>query len=173
MSDDETLEFEVIEFSKDAKRIIVSHTNIWKGAERASKDADNNAKDKARKNATKVVKKINQTSEKSTFGELDALTALRAQFEKAEKSESKAKTDKAEADKVEAAKVEASSSSAATLKSLSGVGPAMEKRMIALGVNNIDDLKGLTEDKIAAMTAEDAKISADQWGKWIEEAKSL
>ena len=60
-----------------------------------------------------------------------------------------------------------------TLKSLSGVGPAMEKRMIALGVNNIEDLKGLSEEKIAAMTAEDAKISADQWGKWMEEAKSL
>jgi hypothetical protein len=49
----------------------------------------------------------------------------------------------------------------------------MEKRMIALGVTNIDELKGLSEDKIATMTAEDAKISADQWGKWIEEAKSL
>ncbi|MFM2254548.1 MAG: hypothetical protein RLZZ47_37 [Bacteroidota bacterium] len=180
MADDETLEFEVIEFSKDAKRIIVSHTNIWKGAERASKDADNNSKDKARKNATKVVKKINQTSEKSTFGELDALTALRAQFEKAEKVDAKAKADKAEAKKVEAAAAEVAaaaetpaSTGAATLKSLSGVGPAMEKRMIALGVTNIDELKGLSEDKIATMTAEDAKISADQWGKWIEEAKSL
>jgi small subunit ribosomal protein S1 len=182
MADDETLEFEVIEFSKDAKRIIVSHTNIWKGAERASKDADNNSKDKARKNATKVVKKLNQTSEKSTFGELDALTALRAQFEKAEKVDAKAKADKAEAKKVEAAAAEVAaaataetpaSTGAATLKSLSGVGPAMEKRMIALGVSNIDELKGLSEDKIATMTAEDAKISADQWGKWIEEAKSL
>ena len=180
MADDETLEFEVIEFSKDAKRIIVSHTNIWKGAERASKDADNNSKDKARKNATKVVKKINQTSEKSTFGELDALTALRAQFEKAEKVDAKVKADKAEAKKVEAAAAEVAaaaetpaSTGAATLKSLSGVGPAMEKRMIALGVTNIDELKGLSEDKIATMTAEDAKISADQWGKWIEEAKSL
>lgn len=180
MADDETLEFEVIEFSKDAKRIIVSHTNIWKGAERASKDADNNSKDKARKNATKVVKKINQTSEKSTFGELDALTALRAQFEKAEKVDAKAKADKAEAKKVEAAAAEVAaaaetpaSTGAATLKSLSGVGPAMEKRMIALGVTNIDELKGLSEDKIATMTAEDAKISADQWSKWIEEAKSL
>jgi small subunit ribosomal protein S1 len=176
MADDETLEFEVIEFSKDAKRIIVSHTNIWKGAERASKDSDNNAKDKARKNATKVVKKINQTSEKSTFGELDALTALRAQFEKAEKVDAKAKADKAEAKKVEAAaaaETVAAATTSATLKSLSGVGPAMEKRMIALGVNSIEDLKGLNDEKIAAMTAEDAKISADQWGKWIEEAKSL
>ena len=92
----------------------------------------------------------------------------------------KAKADKAEAKKVEAAAAEVAataetpaSTGAATLKSLSGVGPAMEKRMIALGVTNIDELKGLSEDKIATMTAEDAKISADQWGKWIEEAKSL
>jgi large subunit ribosomal protein L21 len=103
---------------------------------------------------------------------LDALTALRAQFEKAEKGDSKAKAEKAEAPKAETAKVEATSA-AATLKSLSGVGPAMEKRMIALGVNSIEDLKGLNDEKIAAMTAEDAKISADQWSKWIEEAKSL
>ena len=81
MSDDETLEFEVIEFSKDAKRIIVSHTNIWKGAERASKEADNNSKDKARKNTTKVVKKMNQTSEKSTFGDIDALAELKEKME--------------------------------------------------------------------------------------------
>lgn len=49
----------------------------------------------------------------------------------------------------------------------------MEKRMNALGVNSVDDLKALSEDKIAFMTAEDAKISADQWNKWIEESNSL
>jgi len=64
-------------------------------------------------------------------------------------------------------------STVATLKSLSGVGPAMEKRMNALGVNSVDDLKALSEDKIASMTTEDAKISADQWNKWIEESNSL
>ena len=189
MADDETLEFEVIEFSKDAKRIIVSHTNIWKGAERATKEADNSSKDKARKTTAKVVKKTNQSSEKSTFGELDALTALRAQFEKQEKGVAKDKADKAEAIKVEAAATKAKEEAAAekkekapkadtaatasTLKSLSGVGPAMEKRMNALGVNSVDDLKALSEDKIASMTAEDAKISADQWNKWIEESNSL
>jgi small subunit ribosomal protein S1 len=198
MADDETLEFEVIEFSKDAKRIILSHTNIWKNAERATKEAENTAKDKARKTSTKVVKKTNQTSEKSTFGELDALTALRAQFEKQEKGVAKDKADKAEAVKVEAAatkakeeataekkvKVEATAekkvkatksdtNTTAILKSLSGVGPAMEKRMNALGINSVDDLKALTEEKISSMTAEDAKISADQWKKWIGESNSL
>ena len=206
MADDETLEFEVIEFSKDAKRIIVSHTNIWKNAERATKEAENTSKDKARKTSTKVVKKTNQTSEKSTFGELDALTALRAQFEKQEKGVAKDKADKAEAVKVEAAatkakeeatatkvKVEATTTkvkveattekkakatksdtnTTAVLKSLSGVGPAMEKRMNALGVNSVNDLKALTEERISSMTAEDAKISADQWNKWIGESNSL
>ena len=206
MADDETLEFEVIEFSKDAKRIILSHTNIWKNAERATKEAENTAKDKARKTSTKVVKKTNQTSEKSTFGELDALTALRAQFEKQEKGVAKDKADKAEAVKVEAAATKAKEEATATkvkveatttkvkeetttekkakatksdtnttaiLKSLSGVGPAMEKRMNALGINSVDDLKALTEEKISSMTAEDAKISADQWKKWIGESNSL
>lgn len=58
----------------------------------------------------------------------------------------------------------------AVLKSLSGVGPAMEKRMNALGVNSVNDLKALTEERISSMTAEDAKISADQWNKWIGES---
>lgn len=61
----------------------------------------------------------------------------------------------------------------AVLKSLSGVGPAMEKRMNALGVNSVNDLKALTEERISSMTAEDAKISADQWNKWIGESNSL
>ena len=67
----------------------------------------------------------------------------------------------------------ADSTSASTLKSLSGVGPAMEKRMNALGVNSLADLTALTEDKIASMVAEDAKISAEQWNKWIQESSSL
>ena len=117
------------------------------------------------------------------------MTALRAQFEKQEKGVAKDKADKAEAIKVEAAATKAkeeaatekkekapkadTAATASTLKSLSGVGPAMEKRMNALGVNSVDDLKALSEDKIASMTAEDAKISADQRNKWIEESNSL
>lgn len=97
---------------------------------------------------------------------MDALTALRAQFEKQEKVVAKDKADKAEASAAakKATVVEkkekapkADSTSASTLKSLSGVGPAMEKRMNALGVNSLADLTALTEDKIASMVAEDAK----------------
>ena len=58
------------------------------------------------------------------------------------------------------------------LKSLSGVGPAMEKRIIALGVNSLEQLKALTEDKIAELVSQDSKISAEQWQTWMTEAQS-
>jgi small subunit ribosomal protein S1 len=177
LKEDEVLEFEVIEFSKDSKRIIVSHTNIWKGAERAKNDSDDKSRggDKSRKSTGgKTVKKSSNSSERSTLGELDAFTELRAQFAEAEKGNKKAA--KAEADAA-AAKVEANEATAVSggiteLKSLAGVGPAMVKRMNALGVNTVEDLTSLSEEKIASMVETDSKISADQWNKWMTEAKA-
>jgi len=178
--EDEVMDFEVIEFSKDAKRIIVSHTNLWKGAERERVRTEKDGKDKARRNASKAVKKINQTQERSTMGELDALSELRAQLEQAERASAKAAAAKAEkpaaapnAEKAaEAPKAEkAADSGNGDLKSLSGLGPAMEKRLAEQGVNNIADLTALDEAKIATIVEADSKISADSLNKWIAEAK--
>jgi small subunit ribosomal protein S1 len=168
LKEDEVLEFEVIEFSKDSKRIIVSHTNIWKGAERAKNDADDKSREKSRKNNSKTVKKINNSSERTTLGELDALTELRAQFAEAEKGPKKVAAAKKEA----VAVVVKSESSISELKDLAGVGPAMVKRMNALGVNSVEDLTSLSEEKISSMVETDAKISADLWNKWMAEAKA-
>ncbi|MFZ9755720.1 MAG: 30S ribosomal protein S1, partial [Bacteroidia bacterium] len=173
--EDEVMDFEIIEFSKDAKRIIVSHTNLWKGAERERVKADKDGKDKARRSASKAVKKINQTQERSTMGELDALAELRAQFEKAERSAAAAapKAEKAAAPKAEkvAPAKEQASVEQGDLKSLSGLGPAMEKRLKDQGVNSVADLTALDEAKIASIVEADAKISADALNKWIAEAK--
>ncbi len=163
MKEDEVFQFEVIEFSKDSKRIIVSHTNIWKGAERAKNDQDDKGREKARKNTTKNVKKLNQNAEKTTLGELDALTELRAQFEKAENKKA-AKVEKVEAPVEE-------SKGISELKDLTGVGPAMVKRMAELNVNTIEDLLAITPEKAAELAEQDAKISAEQWTKWIQEAQ--
>jgi len=172
MKEDEVFEFEVIEFSKDSKRIIVSHTNIWKGAERAKDGEEKNSREKARKNTSKTMKKINQSSEKTTLGELDALSELRAQFEKAEsKPAAKAAKEVKEAKEAPAA-AETSSTGVSELKDLSGVGPAMVKRMSALGVNTIEDLIAITDEKAAELAEQDSKISAEQWTKWISEAKA-
>ena len=169
MKEDEVFQFEVIEFSKDSKRIIVSHTNIWKGAERAKNDQDDKGREKARKNNTKNVKKLNQNAEKTTLGELDALTELRAQFEKAENKKA-AKVEKVEKVEKTEAPVE-ESKGISELKDLTGVGPAMVKRMAELNVNTIKDLLAITPEKAAELAEQDTKISAEQWTKWIQEAQ--
>ena len=169
MKEDEVFQFEVIEFSKDSKRIIVSHTNIWKGAERAKNDQDDKGREKARKNNTKNVKKLNQNAEKTTLGELDALTELRAQFEKAENKKA-AKVEKVE--KVEKTETSVEESKGISeLKDLTGVGPAMVKRMAGLNVNTIEDLLAITPEKAAELAEQDTKISNEQWSKWIKEAQ--
>ena len=179
MKEDEVLKFEVIEFSKDAKRIIISHTNLWKGAERARNEQEGKNREKARKNTSKNVKKLNQSSEKTTLGELDALTALRAQLEKAEstpaekKAAPRKKAAKPAAKKEKAPKEEKSESTSAIaeLKDLTGVGPAMVKRMSALGINTVEELVAITDEQAASFNEQDSKISVEQWNKWIAEAK--
>jgi len=92
---DETLDFKVIEFNKDSKKIVVSHTKVFqdvKYAERASEAADRKSKEKATK---KTVKKMKDSLEKTTLGDLDALANLKSQFEKTEASEQKAKKEEA------------------------------------------------------------------------------
>lgn len=184
MKEDEVLKFEVIEFSKDAKRIIISHTNLWKGAERARNEQEGKNREKAKKKTSKNVKKLNQSSEKTTLGELDALTALRAQLEKAEGTPAEKKTTpkktvtkkvaaKPAAKKKEAPKeVKSETKSAiAELKDLTGVGPAMVKRMSALGINTVEELVAITDEQAASFNEQDSKISVEQWNKWIAEAK--
>ncbi len=94
----DTLEFKVIEFSKDEKRIILTHTGTWKEVEEVTR------KKKPPKGNT--LSKINQEVEKSTLGDLAALTALKEQMEGDKEPAAKAAKPKAEA-KTEAEKPKA------------------------------------------------------------------
>ncbi|MBN9292793.1 MAG: 30S ribosomal protein S1 [Flavobacteriia bacterium] len=64
---EETLNFKVIEFNKDAKKIVVSHTRTFE---------DDDQRPAAASKA-KAPNKVAQNIEKSTLGDLDALTALK------------------------------------------------------------------------------------------------
>lgn len=193
VKEDEALSFEVIEFSKDAKRIIVSHTNTWKAAEKARNEADDKKRDGQRKTASKVVKKINQSAQATTLGDMDALSELRAQFEKAEKktAEKKAasfsKTEAPAAETTETTEIAEVAETPAEkpakkapkadkgddLKKIGGIGPAFEKRLNALGIVTYADMIALTDEKIAELEQQDSMTSIDQWHKWMEEAKEL
>ncbi len=76
----ETLEFKVIEFSKESKKIIVSHTRVNQDAAEGEVRSDDANKER---NTKKTVKKINDTLEKTTLGDLDVLANLKEEMEKA------------------------------------------------------------------------------------------
>ena len=82
---DETLDFKVIEFNKESKKIVVSHTRLFEeGEDRPTTTKATEAKGgkKPAVNSTaQAVKAINQNSEKSTLGDLDALSALKDKME--------------------------------------------------------------------------------------------
>jgi small subunit ribosomal protein S1 len=78
---DDKVDFKVTEFNKNTKKIVLSHTNMFKETE-----AEVKTKKKAvAKSASTAVKKNNANIEKSTLGDLDALTALKESLEKGEK----------------------------------------------------------------------------------------
>jgi len=81
---DEKLDFKVIDFSKEAKKITVSHTRTW---EEVKKATDNVKKKKSKSDVKSVQSKI----EKTTLGDVSNLAALKTEMENAEKSEKKKK----------------------------------------------------------------------------------
>src|SRR5574344_1007129 len=82
---DETLEFKVIEFSKENKKIILSHSRVNQdGANDGATHTEGD--DKKERNTKKSVKKINDTLEKTTLGDLDIFANLKEELEKADGS---------------------------------------------------------------------------------------
>ncbi|MRT92681.1 30S ribosomal protein S1 [Ancylomarina sp. 16SWW S1-10-2] len=79
---DEKLTFKVIEFSKAAKRIILSHSRTFEDVKRAEVSEK---KKSASTNMKKGVKKVKDSLEKTTLGDISALAALKSQLEKGEK----------------------------------------------------------------------------------------
>ena len=78
----ETAEFKVIEFSKATKRVTLSHTRIFEEAKREQVAAEK-AERKAAADAAKAsMKKIQQSVEKTTLGDIAGLAELKAQLEK-------------------------------------------------------------------------------------------
>ncbi len=97
---DEELNFRVIEFNKDTKRIIVSHTDIWKQEERSRRDSEREEETKAAVKTAKAVKDINVNTDRSTMGDLGGLSELKAKMERKESAPAKPKAKAKEVETV-------------------------------------------------------------------------
>ena len=79
----EKLQFKVIEFNKESKRIILSHSRIFEDEQRAKARAEKkaNAKNNSKKEEAPAIQ--NQAAS-TTLGDLDALAELKAKMQKGE-----------------------------------------------------------------------------------------
>lgn len=73
----ESLDFKVLEFLKDERKIVLSHKATYSAAEE-EKPAAKKAKQPSK---GKTIEKINQEVEKSTLGDLEALSALKQKLD--------------------------------------------------------------------------------------------
>ncbi len=90
---DETAQFMVIEFDRNEKRIVLSHTRIWEQSKVEEKES---AKKEARVEADKTkkaVKAIQGKVEKTTLGDLGALAEIKAKLQEGEKGSDEPKAE--------------------------------------------------------------------------------
>ncbi len=143
----ETLEFKVQEFSKDEKRIVLSHTAMFTEVERPKKKAT----------AKSSVKKVNKDVEKSTLGDLEALSALKEQMEgKGEAKKAAVKKEEPKAEKKEEAKTE----------------EVKAEKKEEVKAEKTDDAKAKDEEAIAEAKTEEIKPDKVKAEAKAEEAKA-
>lgn len=96
---DETAPFMVIEFDRNDKKIILSHSRIWEKEKAEEKDAALKEKRAADASTKKAVKNIQSKVEKPTLGDLGVLADLKKKLDKedAEAAPKKATSKKKEA----------------------------------------------------------------------------
>lgn len=87
---DEKLPFKVIEFNKDAKKIVLSHRRVY---EDEKKEQERSQTQKTRKN----MKKVNKNVEKTTLGDISNLASLKDEMEGNSEAEKKKKQEQAKA----------------------------------------------------------------------------
>lgn len=127
---DEKLEFKVIEFNKDAKRIIVSHSRIHEDLADDSKKKGGNKRSGGRKESGSEAAVI-PAMEKTTLGDIEELAALKEKLDsqkiealnKKVKQEEAAKEAKAAEAKAEEVKTEAAPEVAETAKAVKAETP--------------------------------------------------
>ena len=79
---DEKLNFKVIEFNKDNRRIILSHSRIFEDEARAEKQAERKQKRQAAAKKEETPATATTPLERTTLGDIDALAALKEKLSK-------------------------------------------------------------------------------------------
>lgn len=177
---DETLQFKVIEFNRDDKRILVSHSRVWEDIKKEAQDTVRKEKGVQKEKTRQAISDQKSKIEITTLGELDVFSQLKEQFEEADQAP-KAAPKKESAPKKEAPAKKTADAAGDDLKKIEGIGPKIAELLNAAGIQSYADLAGTDIDKIKEVLdeagsrykmhdpttwPEQAQMAAD--GKWDE-----
>lgn len=177
---DETLQFKVIEFNRDDKRILVSHSRVWEDIKKEAQDTVRKEKGVQKEKTRQAISDQKSKIEITTLGELDVFSQLKEQFEEADQAP-KAAPKKESTPKKEAPAKKAADAAGDDLKKIEGIGPKIAELLNAAGIQSYADLAGTDIDKIKEVLdeagsrykmhdpttwPEQAQMAAD--GKWDE-----
>ncbi len=77
---DEVLTVKVVEFNRDDKRIMVSHSRVVDSMKREARDEERKVEREETEDVRRSVRRTQQSVERATLGDLDVLSQLRQQF---------------------------------------------------------------------------------------------
>nr|MBA3705602.1 30S ribosomal protein S1 [Bacteroidota bacterium] len=86
---EEVLDFKILEFNKEGKKIIVSHSKINEEVAASERAVVAEGKKTEQTEAKKAAKKVKDSVEKTTLGDMDVLSNLKADMEATEKKSTK------------------------------------------------------------------------------------
>jgi len=90
----EEVKFKVIEFNKDSRRVVVSHTQIHRDMQAEEREEQNKERAKQNSETQKTMKSLQSKVEKSTLGDIEALSQLKEQMDESESKAKKAASKK-------------------------------------------------------------------------------
>jgi small subunit ribosomal protein S1 len=90
---DETAQFMVIEFDRNEKRIVLSHSKVWEQGQVDEKEAARKEARVESEKTKKAVKQVQSKVEKATLGDLGALAEIKAKLKEEEKGDEEKKAE--------------------------------------------------------------------------------
>jgi len=188
---EETLDFIVVDFNKNAKRIGISHLRTHSQEEdRTERKKGGKPSGGGDRKTSAAVARVNDRVEKATLGDLGVLAGLKAELEggsdkpaakkEAPKAAPKKEEPKKEEPKAEEPKKEdvKEDKGADDLKKIEGIGPKIASTLTEAGIGTFAALSESTPEKISEIISEvrgnhvtdtwpeQAKMAAE--GKWDE-----
>jgi small subunit ribosomal protein S1 len=154
---EEKLPFKVIEFNKEAKKIVLSHRRVYEDEKKEQEKAQTQ---KTRKN----VKKVNKNVEKTTLGDISDLAQLKDEMEGRSEAEKKKKAEQAKAaeeQKQQESQDQQEQASSEQVEDQSGEAAEEKKEEKAAG-EETDESKAPENKKQDEGDQEESKDDADQ-----------